>query len=83
MNILKVEVENNLMVTITFWPSGPISLKFQGGKTWMVDDLGGGNLGLVVIDFQSVQIAIWMVQIDLDRPDRSGLSRSTSCDHQG
>ena len=45
--------------------------------------LGGGNLGLVLIDFQSDQIAIWMVQINLDRPDRSGPSSLTSCNYQG
>ena len=36
--------------------------------------LGGGNLGLVVIDFQSVQIAIWMVHIDLDRQDQPAMT---------
>ena len=45
--------------------------------------LGGGNLGLVVIDFQSDQIAMWMIQINPDRPDQSGPSSLTSCNYQG
>ena len=47
-----------------------MSLQFLLHKKILI--LLGVNLGLVVIDFQSIQIAIWMVQINPHRPDRPG-----------